>query len=112
VIPEVLVGDGLKAARRTARQCAAQVQRETGCHLVAVIAEIAEPGRACTSMAVDPSLEGQPAKEVALMKCALSRVLSILVLHLGERGAFDAAMAGLAHGAELARMASDDAAAG
>jgi hypothetical protein len=110
MIPEVLVSDGLRAGRRYARQCAAQVGKETGCHMVAVIAEIAEGGRACTSMAVDPALDDQPEVEVTLMKCALARVLSLLVLHLGAREATACAMAALTQAAELARQAEDDAA--
>jgi len=112
VIPEVLVTDGLKAARRQARACAARVQEETGCHMVAIVAEVGE-GRACTSMAVDAALEGAPETEVALMKCALARVLSLLVLHLGHRGALAAAVEAVAQGAHLAQLAhegSDDSA--
>ncbi len=112
MIPEVLVNDGLRLARRYARQCAAQVQKETGCHMVAVVAEIEEPGRACTSMAVDPSLEEQPAVEVQLMKCALARVLSLLVLHVGCHEAMACAIAAVAQATELARLAEDDAAPG
>ena len=113
MIPEVLVYDALKAARRYARLCAAQVHKETGCRMVAVVAQLDE-GRACTSMAVDPSLQDAPEDEVVLMKCALARVLSLLVLHLGGREAMAAAIAALAQGAELARLAqeSGDAAAG
>jgi hypothetical protein len=109
VIPEVLVGDGLREARRLARACARKVGERTGCHLVAVVAELGEPGRACTSMAVDPALESRPDLEVALMRCALSRLLSLLVLHLGEQGAESAACAALDQGIELARLAADEA---
>jgi hypothetical protein len=110
MIPEVLVGEGLRTARRYARLCAAQVSKETGCHMVAVVAEVAEGGRACTSMAVDPTLDDRPDVEVTLMKCALARVLSLLVLHLGAREATACAMAALTQAAELARQAEDDAA--
>lgn len=110
MIPEVLVSDGLRTGRRYARQCAAQVGKETGCHMVAVVAEIAEGGRACTSMAVDPALEDRPEEEVTLMKCALARVLSLLVLHLGAHEAMACAIAALTQATELARQAEDDAA--
>jgi hypothetical protein len=107
VIPEVLVGTGLKSARRLARACASQVQEQTGCHIVAVVAEIGDDGRACTSMAVDPALEDSPEAEVALMKCALARVMSLLVLHCGYEDAIVAAAAAAHQGARLARLAEE-----
>jgi hypothetical protein len=107
VIPEVLVNDCLKLARRHARATAERIHAETGCHTVTVVAEI-DGGRACTSMAVDPSLEHEPEAEVALMKCALARVLSLLVLHLGRGAALVAAMEAVGQGAELARLATEE----
>jgi hypothetical protein len=80
--------------------------------MVAVVAEMPEPGRACTSMAVDPTLESQPMTEVALMRCALSRVLSLLVLHIGQAAAHAVALAALDQAVELARIAENDAADG
>lgn len=108
MIPEVLVNENLKTARRFARECAERVQHITGCHVVAVVAEM-EGSRACTTMAVDPSLDDKPEEEVALMKCALARVLSLLVLHLGRAGALVATYEALQHGAELAEQVLQDA---
>jgi hypothetical protein len=111
MIPEVLVNPGLKAARREVRACAERVHRDTGCHMVAIVAEI-EDGRACTSMAVDSALDEFPDTEVSLMKCALARVLSLLVLHLGREGALAAAFEALGQAARLANEAQQNDTAG
>jgi hypothetical protein len=107
MIPEVLVNVGLRAARRDARACAKRAESR-GCVMVAVVAEL-DGARACSSMAVSPGLETRPEQEIALMKCALARVCSLLVLHLGQREAFEAAFDAVHKGAELARLATEGA---
>ena len=77
--------------------------------MVAVVAEMGEEGRACTSMTVDPTLEHDPGTEIALMKCALARLLSLLALHVGAKEAVDLAIAAAFHGALLAKKAEDEA---
>ncbi|HXH62101.1 MAG TPA: hypothetical protein VNI20_12180 [Fimbriimonadaceae bacterium] len=105
MIPESLVGTSLKCARRVARESADRIYETTGCHVVSVVAEFAENGRACTSMIVDPGLERDPGTEVALLNCALARILSLLVLHLGREEAMSAAVASVSQGERLARIA-------
>lgn len=112
MIPEVLVSDELKRARNLAREFARHVASVSGCRAVAVVAEIAE-GRACSSMAVDPTLDDDPDAELALMRCALTRALSLIVLHVGARRAMSMCVESLAAAARLAceaGEASDDAA--
>lgn len=110
MIPDVLVDREMKRAREIARELTAQVNAETGCHAVAVVAEMRE-GKGCSSMAVDPALDAEPEQELALMRCALTRVLSLIVLHAGPRTAMAYCMESLSHAARLAdevRSHTDD----
>lgn len=111
MIPDCLVENELKTARKIARNAASQIEKDAGCLMVAVVAlrNPEDEGRAVTSMAVSPCLEDDPESEIVLMKCALARIMSLVVLHLGPGEALDCAVRAVAQGCELARLAEDTA---
>ena len=114
VIPDVLASQELKIARRRLQACAAQIHRETRCNVMAFAAELDEDLNSASTMAVDPELEQSPAKEVALIKGAMLRCLSLLIMHVGREQALVAAISAVSCGAGLLRQAEEqgDAAAG
>ena len=114
MIPDVLASDELKRARRRLQECATQIHRETRCNVMAFAAELDEDLSSASTMAVDPELEESPAKEVALIKGALLRCMSLLIMHVGREQALVAAISAVSCGARLLRQAEEqgDAAAG
>lgn len=107
LIPDVLASDDLRRARRKLQECAAQIHRETRCNVMAFAAELDENLGSASTMAVDPELEMCPAKEVALIKGALLRCLSLLIMHVGREQALVAAMSAVSCGAGLLRQAEE-----
>lgn len=106
MVPEVLVSQNLKTARRIAQRHADALTRETGCSAFTVVAEFDGP-QIRTAIAESESLEQSPEQESFLLKSAVARIVSLLVLQFGRTSAFRAVMAGFSEGVSLAVEAQD-----
>lgn len=105
MIPDVLASEDLKCARQLMRRYASEIRDLTGCNVVSFAAEVDSDLRSASTMAVDPELEDNRDKEVAVLRGVMTRAMSLLIMHLGKEQALSAALAAASYGAELLEQA-------
>lgn len=100
-VPECLVSDDLKEARRAMREAVDSVQSRTSCSCAMVAFLPQTETRGTSSLAVSSDLEHDPNREIRTAAAGVARLASLLVMHLGVEGAFAYVLKSFHDGARL-----------